>query len=46
MISNEDEFLGKTKRTEAGGKCDLRCLINDTIVKLATREDGAMTRQK
>ena len=43
MVPDEDEGVGKPKRAEADGEGDLRGLVDDAVVKLATRKDRAAT---
>lgn len=39
MIADKDERVCHSERTETGGQGDLRCLVHNTVVKLAAEEE-------
>lgn len=46
MISDENERIRETKRTEADREGDLRSLVDDAVVEFSAREDGAEKNEK
>ena len=46
MIADEDKGLREAKGTEADGERDLTRLVDDAVVELAAREEGAEGQKK
>jgi hypothetical protein len=41
VVAHEDKRLGHPKRSEAGRQRDLRRLVDDAVVELAAKKEGA-----